>query len=67
MFAVLAGLAGLAACERIVDLTIYPDSNTNPDAPDDSEIDAFEGEDGGIEDAADDGGSFPDSSGADAS
>jgi len=55
----------LVACDRIVDLTIYPDGNSNPDAPDnDGGPDAFDGvEDGGIEDAVGDGGALPDSPG----
>jgi hypothetical protein len=72
-WATLAGLVLIAmvlvACERIVDLTIYPDGNSNPDAPDhDGGLDAFDGvEDGGIEDAVfdavEDGGALPDSPG----
>ena len=48
----LAMLAGLMACERIVDLTPPPDASTGPDTilPD-SDLDGGFIEDGGSEDA----------------
>ena len=49
---ILALLAGLAACERIVDLTPPPDGNAGPDTilPD-SDVDGGAINDGGIEDS----------------
>lgn len=49
---IVAMLAGLAGCERIVDLTPPPDASTGPDAPGpDGDIDAAAIEDGGIQDS----------------
>jgi hypothetical protein len=50
---ILSMLAGLTACERIVDLTPPPDGSTRPDTivVPDSDLDAAIIEDGGIEDA----------------
>ena len=50
---ILALLAALAACERIVDLTPPPDGNAGPDTiilPD-SDLDGGAIDDGGIEDS----------------